>query len=37
MFLISGSDFDAFGILISWNVKKDAPILFTGHLVYMYG
>ena len=37
MFLISGSYFGVLGILISWNVKKVAPILFTGHLVYMYG
>ena len=35
MFLISGSYFGVFGVLISWNVKKDAQILFTGHLVYM--
>ena len=27
MFLISGSYCGVFGILISWNVKKDAPIL----------
>ena len=27
MFLISGSYFDVFGTLISWNVKKDAQIL----------
>ena len=32
MFLISGSYFSVFGILISWNVKKDASIRFTGHL-----
>ena len=37
MFLISGSYFTVLDILISWNVKKDGPILFTGHLVYMYG
>ena len=37
VFLISGSYFGVFGILISWNVKKDAVILFTGHLVYLYG
>ena len=30
MFLISGSYFGVFGILISWSVKKDAQILFTG-------
>ena len=36
MFLISGSYFGVFGILISWDVNKDAPIHFTGHLVYMY-
>ena len=33
MFLISGSYFSVLGILISWNVKKDGPLLFTGHLV----
>ena len=37
MFLISGSYFSVLGILISWNVKTDDPILFMGHLVYMYG
>ena len=37
MFLISGSYFGVLGILISWNVKKDAQILFMGHLVFMYG
>ena len=37
MFLISGSYFSVLGVLISRNVKNDGPILFTGHLVYMYG
>ena len=37
VFLISGSYFSVLGILISWNVKEGALILFTGHLVYMYG
>ena len=35
MFLISGSYFGFFEILISWNVRKGASILFTGHLVYI--
>ena len=37
MVLISGSYFSVLAILISWNVKKDGPVVFMGHLVYMYG